>query len=453
MKKILACFALFAALIFVTSCGSSSKTDNKNDNTDTGETTTDNDTGDIGSTDTEPGGGDTEPTENPDSDNPDTTPDAGDSDSTPDNDADSGDSAPDSDNEEPVNENPDNLPECSPTSSTPCFDHETGLIWSGKAQERIRWIDAVDYCKNLKEGGYDEWRLPSVAVLRTLVKQCESSGYSDGECSKFGDIAFFWSSSSQGNGVFFYDGATQTKNVDENFDARCVRREGSETRQANCVGPEHSEWNTVPEITQTWDWNKKTWDEEQMWTPSSNGKYDEESSTSECRFKCEENYFWNNSERKCVSPTDPDTGLTWSAKAQKAMKWNAAVTYCDNLEEGGYDDWRLPTIDELKTLLIWSKANSCKVSETNNCLAWDGCWTCETCTEQGTASPSDNTCSNLGNSYSDGRYSKFGEDGWFWSSSTKSDGTGYAWYVDFDGGYVNGYDKATNDGLYVRCVR
>ena len=282
MKKILVVFAIFAALIFVVSCGSSSKT---GDNTDTGDTTTDNDTGDNGSTD------------NPDSDNPDTAPDAGDSvpdngDSTPDNDADSGDSAPDSDNEEPVNENPDNLPECSPTSATPCIDSETGLIWSGKSAERIRWIDAVDYCKNQKAGGYNDWRLPSIAVLETLVKQCESSGYSDGECSKFGDIVFFWSST-QGQGVFFYDGATQTKNVDETFDARCVRRENL-TRKASCTGLlEHAEWNTVSEITQTWDWD-------QMWIPTLTSSYGEEPSTTQCQYKCEKNYFWSQYLSTCV---------------------------------------------------------------------------------------------------------------------------------------------------------
>ena len=292
MKRILACFVIFAALVFVVSCGSGSKNENKNDNTDTGDTTTDSDTGDSDST------------ENPDSDNPDTTPDAGDSapdngDSTPDNDADSGDTAPDSDNEEPVNENPDNLPECSPTSATPCIDSETGLIWSGKSAEKMHWADAIDYCKNINEGGYNDWRLPSISVLETLVKQCGNSGYSNGECSKFGDIVFLWAANS-GNaeatiayGVYFYNGARQTKNVDESFNARCVRRE-TYTRKAACSEiPEHTEWNTVSEITQTWDWD-------QMWKPSLNSHYSEYPSTTQCQFKCEENLFWSEYNSTCV---------------------------------------------------------------------------------------------------------------------------------------------------------
>ena len=260
MKKILVVFAIFLSLIFVVSCGGGSKT---SDTTDTVDTVTDEDTVDTDSTsDTEPGG-DTEP-----SDDSDTAPDN--SDPAPDNDVDSGDSVPDSDNEEPVNENPDNLPECSPTSATPCVDPETGLIWSGKSAEKILWEDAVNYCKELNEGGL--------------------SG------------------------------------------------------------------------------------------------------------------------------------------------------------------WHLPIIDELKTLLIWSKADSCKVSETDDCLAWDdACWTCETCTEQGTASTSGNTCSEWGDSYSDGKYSKFGETGWFWSSSIRSDNSNTAWGVNFSRGTVS--DDDINYGDNVRCVR
>ncbi|MBR4531399.1 DUF1566 domain-containing protein [bacterium] len=546
--------------------------------------------------------------------------------------------------------NSSELKECSPTSATPCFDSATGLVWSGKAPERIRWIDAVDYCKNLNEGGFSDWRLPSIAVLTTLVQNCYNSngctGDTDGKYSKFGDIVFLWSSSggsSEAQGVYFYNAASQSKSVDESFDARCVRREGSETRPANCLVPQHSEWNTVSEITQTWDWD-------QMWIPSSNGKYNEESSTTECRFKCEENYFWDSSKQRCLNPcdncatltaftdktctayslekyycggTDPSSGLTWSTRSSGSMNWRDSKSYCNNLTENGYSDWHLPTISELKTLvkncsaiaaggscyvsdscssrdcfnyddcinnscsedshggyskfgeaitlrsssendnkeyvwgvnfqlawlegaskeenyvvrcvrgkmkhpcdanpcaanpnsvctaisteqfscygtdpatnLTWSaralskmtwqdavdycnsysedglsgwhlptidelktlltsatggtpRSANCAVSETNGCLAWDGCWTCSTCTEQGTTSS--NTCSNWGTSYDDGRFSKLGDTGWVWSSSTSAGNTYSAWLVAFDYGYVYNSNKANHN--YVRCVR
>ena len=50
-----------------------------------------------------------------------------------------------------------------------------------------------------------------------------------------------------------------------------------------------------------------------------------------------------------VGWTDPDTGLTW-AKADNGsdVNWNQANSYCSNLRQGGYSDWRLPTIEEMQ---------------------------------------------------------------------------------------------------------
>lgn len=201
MKKLLVVLTLFATLIFVVSCGGGSKT---SDNADTSDTVTDEDTVDTNSpSDTEPNGGDTELSDNPDSDHSDT-----------------------------ANENPDNLPECSPTSSTPCKDLSIGLTWSARAQKTMNWDYAVSYCDNLTEGGYSDWHLPTISELRTLIQNCPdtetggSCGVTDnclswnecgkggcsgctydennrGQYSKFGDSGYFWSSST-GIDVTYY---------------------------------------------------------------------------------------------------------------------------------------------------------------------------------------------------------------------------------------------------------
>jgi hypothetical protein len=47
--------------------------------------------------------------------------------------------------------------------------------------------------------------------------------------------------------------------------------------------------------------------------------------------------------------TDPSTGLTWAARDNgKDVSWNGAVKYCRTSRIGGYSDWRLATLDELK---------------------------------------------------------------------------------------------------------
>jgi hypothetical protein len=49
--------------------------------------------------------------------------------------------------------------------------------------------------------------------------------------------------------------------------------------------------------------------------------------------------------------TDPATGLMWTRKDNGyALRWQPAVEYCRSLELGGYSDWQLPSIEELRTI-------------------------------------------------------------------------------------------------------
>ena len=148
---------------------------------------------------------------------------------------------------------------------------------------------------------------------------------------------------------------------------------------------------------------------------------------------------------------DSSSGLVWSAKASTTYTWQNAVDYCNSYSEGGYSDWKLPNIDELRTLLIASRVSAnCQASETNGCLS-SSCWTCSTCTESCTPASSGTDCDSC-QPYSDGRFSKLGDGNvYLWSSSTRSDDTGRAWYVSFPSGNVNNYYKTSSN--YVRCVR
>ncbi len=343
MKKFFVVFTLFAALVFVGGCGGGgSNGNNQNENPDTDDTVTDGDTADSEpaddseSSDTNPENSDNPDTtpDNPDSDDPDTTPDNGDSQ------PDDGDTEPDNDYPQtPCDPNPcsndanstgvctiendsyvcgcksgyifdgtlciKSLPECSPASETPCIDSATGLIWSAKSASKMPWNDAVNYCQNLTEGDFNDWRLPSIAVLKTLVQNCYSAQCTDdytGKYSKFGDTVYLWSSSesedSTAQSIYFSDASTQAVSIDTNVNVRCVRRE-AESRESNCTGLiENSVWNTATQITQTWDW------ETAGWTPSPEGSYNTAGSSSECRFKCDSSSFWDGS--RCLNPCKPN---------------------------------------------------------------------------------------------------------------------------------------------------
>lgn len=49
--------------------------------------------------------------------------------------------------------------------------------------------------------------------------------------------------------------------------------------------------------------------------------------------------------------TDENTGLMWQqVPSSKDLTWQEAVDYCDSLELGGYDDWRMPSCKELYSI-------------------------------------------------------------------------------------------------------
>ena len=55
------------------------------------------------------------------------------------------------------------------------------LQWSNRSPEKMNWPKAIDYCRNLNEGGYSNWRLPDIDELRTLIKNCPKTE-TGGEC-------------------------------------------------------------------------------------------------------------------------------------------------------------------------------------------------------------------------------------------------------------------------------
>ncbi|MBP5201281.1 DUF1566 domain-containing protein [bacterium] len=188
------------------------KTDTSSDNNDSD--TSDSDTSDTAITDnditentddpdtTPEQSDDTDPAEEPDepaddsnttSEQPDDTDPTDDSqsdedtaDSTDDSDTvitdtdDSGDSEPDDDGDTSTPETPA-LPECSKDSGTPCILGD--LIWSSSSSNYMKWSEAENHCKNLKEGGFNkDWRIPTISELRTLIQNCSRTA-TNGTCN------------------------------------------------------------------------------------------------------------------------------------------------------------------------------------------------------------------------------------------------------------------------------
>ena len=326
----------------------------------------------------------------------------------------------------------------------PYTDTETNLTWSSKSSVEMNRNNAVSYCENLTEGGYDDWHLPDIDELRTLVQNCTSTqtggscgvttdclegscnascayceSDSNGGHSKFGETDRLWSSSVRSDNsnhawfINFVRGNVSYELVSNTYKVRCVR-EYDPCENNPCQGIANSDGQCSAE---------------------EQGGY-------VCG--CVSGYIWNGSSCVVETPyTDPDTNITWSSLATDTMTWDNVVLHCENLEEGGFDDWRLPNIDELRTVI-------------QNCEKTQSGGTCGVSDPDHLSSTGDGNslircaCSENNNGY----YSKLGDDGnvYLWSSSTTSDITDSAWGVDFGNGCVD-YTIKTSHAGSVRCVR
>jgi hypothetical protein len=141
---------------------------------------------------------------------------------------------------------------------------------------------------------------------------------------------------------------------------------------------------------------------------------------------------------------DPTSGLCWQDSPDEIRRdWDDAVAYCDGLTLGGHDEWHLPTIDELRSLI-----RGCPATMTGgpcgltNACAGAGCWN-EAC----------NGCSS-GGPGTDGACWPPGLGGtvyFYWSSSSYAGDASVALQVYFYFGSVGGDYRASTD--FVRCVR
>lgn len=112
---------------------------------------------------------------------------------------------------------------------------------------------------------------------------------------------------------------------------------------------------------------------------------------------------------------DKETGLVWAKNANLNngfFTWQQAMDYCTTLSLGGRKGWRLPTVEELASLVDPTQSNP--------------------------SLPSGHPFTNV-------------QSSGYWSSSSYSGDSSYAWGVNMGGGYVNYFDKTGSH--YVWPVR
>lgn len=183
------------------------------------------------------------------------------------------------------------------------IDLNTNLQWQRKIPAaKYEWQDAIVYCDNLIYGGYDDWRLPAVVELRTVVDYGKTPVSIDEFF--FPDVSAepFWTSEPEMSRtnylwlVSFFNGASVPEYYNYDAMAMCVRGD------------------PLPQSV-----------------------------------------FTETAIDGDIIVTDLSTGLSWT-KETAVKTWEAALNYCETLDYAGYNDWRLPNINELDSLVNRKKS-------------------------------------------------------------------------------------------------
>lgn len=204
-------------------------------------------------------------------------------------------------------------------------DRQTGLMWQKTPDFRMRpWEDADVYARKLELAGHNDWRLPTIKELFSIVdfrgNQRTRTPYIDTRMFdfEFPDVsqgvrsmdAQYWSSN-------LYVGTTMRADRSAfgfNFaDGRikCYPVSGGRKRArkyVRCVrGPAYGG-----------------------------------------------NDFLDNGDG---TVTDRATGLMWTkADSGKTMDWSGALGFAKDMKLAGHDDWRLPNVKELQSIVDYSRA-------------------------------------------------------------------------------------------------
>ena len=198
--------------------------------------------------------------------------------------------------------------------------------------------DPYSYCGDLREGGFSDWRLPTLEELKALkVRKYEKNGIRE-------NYALFLSQNKTGKyGSWIFD-PLQNRTLLINI----LARHSSASELKGLAG----DTNVI------------------------------------CVRDKKVNDRSMKPQKKPVKPLPDPKKLNWSDIAQKVMTWKEADSYCSDLEENGLSDWRLPNIDELRTLIqncdLTEPGGSCRISENRQCLG-EKCWSpdCNGCYRNG----------------------------------------------------------------------
>ncbi len=216
-------------------------------------------------------------------------------------------------------------------------DLNTGLMWQKTPGEKMTHAEAVANASIFDLAGYDDWRLPTIKELYSLIlfSGIDPSGWSTTDNAvPFIDTDYFdfeYGDTSIGERLIDaqYWSATEYVSTTMNNDATAFGVNFADGRikgyPAEAIGPPGNQFTKESFV---------------------------------CYVRGNTDYGVNNfADNGDGTVGDLATGLMWQQDdSGAAMDWQGALSYAEDLTLAGYDDWRLPNAKELQGIVDYTRS-------------------------------------------------------------------------------------------------
>jgi len=202
-------------------------------------------------------------------------------------------------------------------------------MWQKDMGDTITWPDAIASVGSCRTGGYDDWRMPNVKELFSLIRY---TGWCDGD-----------------NSITLY---IDTEYFVQPIGNTSVRNTRQIDAQTWTIVKFNGTIMNLPDLQHAFGVNFV--DGRVKNYPTLQAKY--------ARYvRGNLLYSINNfSDNLDGTVSDSATGLMWAERdSGKGLDWEEALAYSENFALAGYSDWRLPTIKELNSIVDYSKCQNC----------------------------------------------------------------------------------------------
>jgi hypothetical protein len=214
-------------------------------------------------------------------------------------------------------------------------DLVTGLMWTQDPGEKMSLANAEKGAKTCRIGGYDDWRLPTIKELYSLIQlngtDPDPMGTDTSNLTPFIDDSVF---------KFTYG-------KEENNERIIDSQFASSTKYVS---------TTMHGAATLFGVNFADGRIKGYGLKDPRGRGDKTFFVLYVRGNPDYgiNQFKDNGNGTI---TDEATGLTWmQADSASSMDWPTALDYAENFEFAGYDDWRLPNAKELQSIIDYTRS-------------------------------------------------------------------------------------------------